>query len=194
MNKVLLCLVILLTGCTKEIITSNIPKPKLSLLIDPLLPVDSNGYYHFKLYNRAPLGNNSHRISGVALVNDKPVSPEPLIINFESSHYGLLPKGWLIIKPTRSYINYYTGQWTTVILPDMVSNTDYFLPTITQYCYSDRNTGKINAVIEPTFEMKGDTMIISAKYIYRYPTRMDGYWETDWGKDSTKDSKKIILE
>lgn len=194
MKKVLFGLIILISACKKETIETELPKPKLFLKIDPLLPIDSNGYYHFKLYNRTPMGNNSHRISGQALVNDKPVSPEPLIVNFKSSHYGLLPKGWMIIKPTKSYINYFTGQWTTIVLPDIISNRDYFLPTITQSCYSDRNTGQINAIIEPTFEMRGDTMTVSARYVYRYVTKMNGYWETDWKLDSTFDTKKIILE
>jgi len=183
-----------LTGCSKEITTPDIPKPKLSLSLDPILPIDKNGYYHFLLYNRTPMGNNTHEIGGIALVNDIPVVGDPLVITFESSHYGLLPAGWGIIQPKQSYINYYTGQWTTVVLPSIIANRDYFLPTINTSCYANRKDGSIHGVIEPTFEMKGDTMTISAKYVYRYVTKMDGVWETDWGKDSIVSIKKIILE
>jgi hypothetical protein len=42
--------------------------------------------------------------------------------------------------------------------------------------------------------MKGDTMIIAAKSTYRWVTKKDGVWETDWNKDSLIDIKKIILE
>ena len=194
MKKLLFGLVILLSACGKEVITPDVPKPKLSLSLDPLLPIDSNGYYHFVLYNRVPMGNNTHEIGGIALIDGKPQSTEPLIINFESSHYGLLPAGWTIIQPKQSYINYYTGQWTSVLLPAIVSNKDYFLPTINDYCYSNRQNGDIHGVIEPTYDMKGDTMTISAKYVYRYATKMDGVWETAWSKDSIISIKKIVLE
>jgi hypothetical protein len=194
MKKVLFGLAILLSACGKEVITPDVPKPKLSLSIDPLLPKDSNGYYHFYLYNRVPMGNNTHEIGGIALVDSKPASPEPIVVNFESSHYGVLPKGWSIISATKSYINIYSGQWTVVNLPSIISYKDYILPTITDYCYSNRNDGGIHAVIEPTYDMRGDTMIISAKYVYRWVTKMDGVWETAWAKDSIIDVKKIVLE
>ena len=194
MKKVLFGLVILLSACSKEVTTPDIPKPKLSLSIDPLLPKDSNGYYHFVLYNTSPNGNNTHEIGGTALVNDKPVVGEPLIVTFESSHYGLLPAGWSIITATKSYINIYSGQWTTVNLPSIIAQRDYILPTITDYCYASRTNGSIHAVIEPTYAMKGDTMTIGAKYVYTYVKKMDGVWETDWGKDSISTIRKIILE
>ena len=49
MKNLLFGLVILLSACSKEVITPDVPKPKLSLSLDPLLPIDSNGYYHFVL-------------------------------------------------------------------------------------------------------------------------------------------------
>ena len=190
----ILFLMFLLPSCSKEVTTPDVPKPKLSLSLDPLLPKDSNGYYHFVLYNRTPNGNNTHEIGGTALINDKPLTTEPLIVTFESSHYGLLPAGWSIITATKSYINIYSGQWTTVLLPAIVANRTYFLPTINDYSYADRTTGDIHGVIEPTYEMKGDTMIIAAKYVYRYVTKMDGAFETAWGKDSISTIRKIVLE
>jgi len=187
-------LMFLLPSCSKEVTTPDIPKPKLSLSLDPLLPIDSNGYYHFVLYNRTPMGNNTHEIGGVALVDGKPVVGDPIVVNYESSHYGLLPAGWTIIQPTKSYINLYSGQWTTVLLPKIIANRTYFLPTIKDYSYADRTNGDIHGVIEPTYEMKGDTMTIAAKYVYRYVTKMDGVFETAWGKDSIVSIKKIVLE
>ena len=194
MKNLLFGLVILLSACGKEVTTPDIPKPKLSLSLDPLLPIDTNGYYHFVLYNRTPMGNNTHEIGGVALVDGKPVVGDPIVVNYESSHYGLLPAGWTIIQPTKSYINLYSGQWTTVLLPKIIANRTYFLPTINDYSYADRTTGDIHGVIEPTYEMKGDTMTIAARYVYRYVTKMDGVFETAWSKDSIVSIKKIVLE
>jgi hypothetical protein len=195
MKKLLFGLLILLTSCSKEIVTPDVPKPKLSLSIDPLLPIDSNGYYHFKLFNRNPLGNNLHKFSGKMLIdNNPPPVGEPVIVEYECSHYGMLPKGGVIITGKKSYINTFTGMWTTVILPSNIAMADYVFPIITSSCYVNRQTGDINGVVEPTYEMRGDTMLIAAKSVYRWVTKRDGVWETGWAKDSVIDIKKIILE
>jgi len=195
MKKLLFGLLILLTSCSKEIVTPDVPKPKLSLSIDPLLPIDSNGYYHFKLFNRNPLGNNLHKFTGKMLINNNPPPVgEPVIVEYECSHYGMLPKGGVIITGKKSYINTFTGMWTTVILPSNIAMADYIFPIITSSCYVNRQTGDINGVVEPTYEMKGDTMLIAAKSVYRWVTKRDGVWETAWAKDSVIDIKKIILE
>lgn len=195
MKKILIGCLILLSACSKEIITPEIPKPKLSLSIDPLLPIDSNGYYHFKLFNRNPMGNNLQKFSGKFLIDgNPPPAGEPAIVEFECSHFGMLPKGGVIITGKKSYINTYTGMWTTVILPSTIANADYIFPIITSSCYVNRQTGAINGVVEPTYEMKGDTMVIAAKSVYRWATKKDGVWETAWAKDSVIDIKKIILE
>jgi len=196
MKKLLLIsLIFFLTSCDKEIITPDIPKPKLSLSIDPLLPIDSNGYYHFKLFNRNPLGNNLHKFTGKMLINNNPPPiGEPVIVTYKCSHYGLLPKGGVVITGKKSYINTFTGMWTTVILPSNIAMVDFIFPIITSSCYVNRFTGDINGVVEPTYEMKGDTMIIAAKSVYRWVTKRDGPWDTAWAKDSVIDIKKIILE
>lgn len=195
MKKILFGLLIVLSGCGKEVITPDLPKPKLSLSIDPLLPKDSNGYYHFVLYNRVAMGNNTHEIGGSAFINGKPpVAGDPIYVTYESSHYGLLPAGWSIISATKSYINVYTGQWTIVNLPTIIAQRDYLLPTIKDWSLVSRLDGGIHNTIEPTYDMRGDTMIISAKYVYKYVTKMNGVWETAWGKDSISDVKKIVLE
>ena len=195
MKKILFGLLIVLSSCSKDIITPDVPKPKLSLSIDPLLPIDSNGYYHFVLFNRFPLGNNLHKFSGKMLIdNNPPPIGEPVIVEYECSHYGMMPKGGVIITGKKSYINTFTGMWTTVILPSSVAMADYVFPIITSSCYVNRQTGDINGVVEPTYEMKGDTMIVAAKSVYRWVTKRDGVWETGWAKDSVIDIKKIILE
>ncbi len=195
MKKLLFGLLILLTSCSKEIVTPDVPKPKLSLSIDPLLPIDSNGYYHFKLFNRNPLGNNLHKFSGKMLIdNNPPPVGEPVIVEYECSHYGMMPRGGVIITGKKSYINTFTGMWTTVILPSNIAMNDYVFPIITSSCYVNRQTGDINGVVEPTYEMRGDTMLIAAKSVYRWVTKRDGVWETGWAKDSVIDIKKIILE
>ncbi len=80
---------------------------------------------------------------------------------------------------TKSYINYYTGQFTIVKLPPLISTKDELVPTSNFVSYSGRN-GEINNMIAPVKEMKGDTMILKSKH---------------WASDSTIIIyTKIVLE
>ena len=181
-------------GCTKEV---DVPfkKPILSLTIDPMLPKDANGYFHYKLWNRTLGGNNSHEIGGIVLW-DGQVAPrgEMMAVTWESSHYGLLAKGSTMITSKISYINTYTGQWTITNLPPAIAQQNYIMPTISAGCYVDRDNGQIHGVIEPTYDMRGDTMTIRAKIVHYFVTKKNGDFEAGWLKDSIIDTKKIILE
>lgn len=180
-----------LIGCSKEIETP-INKPKLEMILDMRLPQDANGYSIYKLYN--PDGQNIHRISGKVLVDGLPPSPEPVIVNWESSHFWLMKAGSPVFKVYKNYLNQYNGQWTTSQLPDVIAQSDYIIPTINKSCYSDLETGEINTVIAPVTEMQGDTMTITAKVKYTYVIKKNGMFESAWSKDSVTIVKKIILK
>ena len=196
--KWLLISIILLSGCSKE--TPNIVhKPVLSLSIDMLLPTDSNGYAYYELYNDK--GQNIHTITGKLLIDGKPpVIGEPVIANWESSHSWILQKGKIIYTLTKSYINPLTGLWTTTILPSVISQIDYIIPTINKSCYVNTETGDIFSVIAPIGSMKGDTITIKAYVLYMYPTKIvkEGAhgptFESEFKTDSIFTFKKIILK
>lgn len=197
-----LCILALLlatafVGCSKQ--TPNIVhKPVLSLSIDVLLPTDSNGYSYYELYN--PNGQNIHTITGTFLIDGKPPVGEPVIANWESSHSWILQKGKLVYTLTKSYINPLTGLWTTTIMPSVISQTDYIVPTINKSCYVSSETGEIFSVIAPIGNMKGDTMTIKAYVLYMYPTKIvkEGAhgptFESEFKTDSIFTFKKIILK
>jgi hypothetical protein len=73
-------------------------------------------------------------------------------------------RGDTIATITQSYINYFTGQFTIVNLPPMISNKDELVPTINKSSYSGVN-GEINTIIAPISEMIGDTMIVKSFHI-----------------------------
>jgi hypothetical protein len=186
-----------LMGCNKE--TPNIVhKPVLSLSIDVLLPTDSNGYSYYELYN--PNGQNIHTITGTFLIDGKPPVGEPVIANWESSHSWILQKGKLVYTLTKSYINPLTGLWTVTVLPSVISQIDYIVPTINKSCYVSSETGEIFSVIAPIGRMKGDTITIKAYVLYMYPTKIvkEGAhgptFESEFKTDSIFTFKKIILK
>ena len=197
-----LCILALLlatafVGCSKQ--TPNIVhKPVLSLSIDVLLPTDSNGYSYYELYN--PNGQNIHTITGTFLIDGKPPVGEPVIANWESSHSWILQKGKLVYTLTKSYINPLTGLWTTTMMPSVISQIDYIVPTINKSCYVSRETGEIFSVIAPIGSMKGDTITIKAYVLYMYPTKIvkEGAhgptFESEFKTDSIFTFKKIILK
>lgn len=156
-NILLLIGVLLLTGCSKEDI---FPNNNIEMNIDTRLPLDVNGYSHFKLYSQT--SQNIHRVSGSIRVNGKiPLEPREKV-DWESSHYWVLQKGDTLATITKTYLNYYTGQWNVVTLPPFVSNINALVPTINPVCYNSAD-GSINTVIAPLYNMRGDTLMITAK-------------------------------
>jgi hypothetical protein len=124
------------------------------------LPKDINGYYHLKItVNGTP---QSHRITGRILVNNRQPNPSEKI-DWESNMYWWLRRGDTLATVTKSYINYFTGQFTIVQLPPMVSRKDELVRTINLASYSGTN-GEINTIISPIREMIGDTMVVQAKH------------------------------
>jgi hypothetical protein len=151
-------LTLFLLGCTKDDIV--VPEDVVEMNIDTRLPIDGNGYSHFRLYSQT--SQNIHRISGTIRVNNEiPLEPREKI-DWKSSHYWVLREGDTIATITKSYLNYYTGQWTVATLPPLVSNVNALVPTINPVCYNSED-GTINTVIAPLYNMRGDTLTITAK-------------------------------
>ena len=154
----------LFTTCTKE--DSIVPQKNYTFSIDSVLTqsgtkslvIDANGFYHLKLIPNA--NQQPYRVTGRILVNGKePIPAEN--IEWESNLFWWIRRGDVVAYITKSYINYYTGQYTIVNLPPMIASKDELVPTINKASYSGTN-GEINTIISPISEMKGDTMVIKA--------------------------------
>jgi hypothetical protein len=164
--KRLIPLLILFSACTKE--DEYIPQKEYTFTIDSVLtqngkrslPKDQNGLYHLKITS---IGTpQSHRVTGRILVNGKEPYP-PENISFESNLFWWLRQGDTTATITQSYINYYTGKFTIVNLPPMISNKDELVPTINSASYSGTN-GEVNTIIAPIREMIGDTLVLKASH------------------------------
>jgi hypothetical protein len=147
-----------LIGCSKEGFLQ--PNKNIEMSIDTRLPKDSNGYSVFKLYSTET--QNIHTITGSIRVNGQIPNEPREKIEWENNLYWNLVKGDTIATITKTYLNYYTGQFTIVKLPPMISNVNALVPTINKVCYNSAD-GSINTVIAPKWEMRGDTMTIVAR-------------------------------
>jgi hypothetical protein len=162
--KRLIPLLILFSACSKDDVI--VPQKNYTFSIDSVLtqsgtkslPIDANGFYHLKLIPNA--NQQPYRITGRILVNGKePIPAEN--IEWESNLYWWIRKGNTIAYISKSYINYFTGQYTIISLPPMIASKDELVPTINKASYSGTN-GEVNTIITPISEMKGDTMVIKA--------------------------------
>jgi hypothetical protein len=162
--KKLIPLLILFSACSKDDVV--VPQKNYTFSIDSVLtqngskslPIDANGFYHLKLIPNA--NQQPYRVTGRILVNgNEPIPAEN--IEWESNLYWWLRKGDTSAYISKSYINYFTGQFTIISLPPMIVYKDELVPTINKSSYSGTN-GEINTVIAPISEMKGDTMVIKA--------------------------------
>jgi hypothetical protein len=164
--KKLIPLLFLFTACSKDDVV--LPQKNYTFSIDSVLtqtgknslPKDANGFYHLKLIPNS--NQQPHRITGRILVNGKePIPAEN--IEWESNLYWWIRKGDTSAYISKSYINYFTGQFTIISLPPMIVYKDELVPTINKVSYSGTG-GEINTVIAPISEMKGDTMIVKTKH------------------------------
>jgi hypothetical protein len=162
--KKLIPILILFSACSKKDIV--VLSKEYTFSIDSVLtqtgknslPKDANGIYHLKLVNG--LNQQPHRITGRILVNGKePIPAEK--IEFESNLCWWLKKGDTVAYITKSYINYYTGQYTIIKLPPLISSKDEMVGTVNIASYSG-TIGELNTMIAPIGNMKGDTMVIKA--------------------------------
>ena len=67
------------------------------------------------------------------------------------------------MKITKSYINYYTGQFTIINLPPLIANTNALVKTTNTTSINSDN-GIINNMIAPIYKMKGDTLVLKASH------------------------------
>jgi hypothetical protein len=77
--------------------------------------------------------------------------------------YWWLRSGDTIVTITKTYINYFTGLFTIVNLPPLVSNKDELVPTTNSSSYSGKG-GEINTIIAPIREMIGDTLVLKTSH------------------------------
>lgn len=155
----ILALIIVFASCTKDDIV--IPKENVEMSIDTRLPKDVNGYSYFKLYSSET--QNIHTISGSIRINGKVPDNPRVKVEWENNLYWNLKQGDTIATITKTYLNYYTGQFTVVTLPPLVSSVNALVPTINKVCYNSVD-GSINTVIAPKWEMRGDTMTVVVRY------------------------------
>ena len=167
MNR-LIIIIFFLVGCTKEAEDLILSKKTFSLKIDSVLNstgtrsvlYDNNGYYHLKL---DPTKNQTlSRVTGKILADGKePYPPEK--VDWESNLYWSIKRGDTVAIITKSYINYFTGQFTIVSLPPLIASKDELVPTSNFASYSGKG-GEINNMIAPIYKMRGDTLILKTTH------------------------------
>jgi hypothetical protein len=166
--KKLIPILILFVACSKKDI--SVPTQNFTLSVDSVLtqtgtnslPKDVNGYYHFKMPPGDTIGQVPTRITGRILLNGNEPNPAQQI-DWESNLYWVLQPGDRVANITKTYINYYTGQFTIVKLPPLINTSKQLVPTINNTSISGTN-GEINIVIAPIQEMRGDTMVVKATH------------------------------
>ena len=189
MKRLILLASIFIYGCGTDDIKIIEPKESTTLIVLPAqlqkkytitidsvltrdglksLLKDNRGYYHLKLIPNT--NQQSHRVTGTILLNNKEPSPVEKI-EWESNLYWNLKKGDIVASITKSYINYLTGQYTIVKLPSLISNIDALVPTTNPASYSGTN-GKISTMISPIGDMIGDTLILKT---YHYNSKITLY-------------------
>ena len=132
------------------------------------LPKDKNGLYHLKLLRSTK--QQPYRVTGRILVNGK--TPKyPHSIQWESNLYWWIKERDTLTYITKSYINYYTGEFTIVKLPPLIAAQSSIIPTINKSSYSGTN-GEINTIIAPVGQMIGDTMVVKG---YNYESKKHTY-------------------
>jgi hypothetical protein len=167
--KKLIPLLILFSACSKEDIIVPVVEKKTTLSIDSVLtrngvqslPKDANGFYHLTL-DRTSLNQQSHRVTGRILINGKEPTPAQKI-DWESNLFWTLRKGDTVALITKTYINYYTGQYTIIKLPPLISSVTELVPTTNIASYSGTG-GEVNTIISPTKDMRGDTLVLKANH------------------------------
>lgn len=193
MRIIILCCTLFIISCSKEITTPIPPQPIVSFSIDSALtqsgvklPTDNNGFYHLKLNTFS--NQTLSRITGKFTSNLHTESR----IEWESSHYWVLNTGDSVGKIVKTYFNQYTGQFTTSVLPTLVSQKAVIIPTINSVSQIGTN-GEVNTMFAPVLPMKGDTITILGKAIYSIEIPKDNLFSTI-KIDSIQKSIRIICD
>lgn len=109
--------------------------------------------------------------------------------------YWWLLDGQIVANITKSYFNYFTGEWTYSNLPPLINWKDILVPTINESSFTNPDTGIFNTVIAPVREMIGDTLIVKVKYTHSITSKekKSKFFEIIGSKEFT-DSVKILLK
>lgn len=75
-----------------------------------------------------------------------PFPPEK--VEWESNLYWSIKRGDTVAIITKSYINYFTGQFTIINLPPLIASKEELVPTSNFASYSGKG-GQINNMIAP---------------------------------------------
>jgi hypothetical protein len=151
--KVLSCLCFFLIGCEDNAYRYG----DISVLIDPRLQEDDNGYYH--LIIDTTNWQTLHRFSGTAKVNDEPL--ENLKLNWDSSHYWYI--GDTLGYVVKRNVSALTGQYVYYDTTYVTQFEGFEVPTINYASYSNSD-GEFNQMFAPVRSMLGDTVTIWVYY------------------------------
>ncbi len=163
----LIPLLFILIGCEKED-ELILYKKTFSIKIDSVLNssgtksllFDANGFYHLKLDGTK--NQTLSRVTGTILLNGKePIPPEK--VEWESNLYWSIKRGDTVAIITKSYVNYFTGQFTIINLPPLIASKEELVPTSNFASYSGKG-GQINNMIAPIYKMKGDTLVLKTTH------------------------------
>ena len=160
------------------------------------LPKDSNGYYYLTLDGE---GQTNWRISVRLTRNGEPVYSSyngyQQKLEWSSNLYWWLLKGDVVANITKSYFNYYTGEYTYSNLPPLLNWKEQLVETINSSSYTDDKTGIGNTVIGPIQEMLGDTIMIKVQYKHPITKQEENssFLEVI-GERIVKDSIQIVLK
>ena len=133
------------------------------------LPIDSNGYYRLTLDSTSANKQTVRRITGIVSKDEMEPTP-PEFVEWESSH------NWVTGDNEEAYIVRSTinvlGQWVVIDTIQLNIPAGLIVPTVNSSSYSGTG-GEINTMIAPIYEMKGDTMVVTARMWTKYETYYD---------------------
>lgn len=133
------------------------------------LPIDSNGYYRLTLDSTSANKQTIRRITGIVSKDEMEPTP-PEFVEWESSH------NWVTGDNEEAYIVRSTinvlGQWVVIDTIQLNIPAGLIVPTVNSSSYSGTG-GEINTMIAPIYEMKGDTMVVTARMWTKYETYYD---------------------
>ena len=150
--KVLSCLCFLLIGCE-----DNYKYSDISVLIDPRLQEDDNGYYHLVIDTTN--WQTLHRFSGTTKVDNEPL--ENLKLFWDSSHYWYI--GDTLGYAVKRTVSALTGQYVYYDTTYVTQFEGFEVPTINYVSYSNGD-GEFNQMFAPVSSMLGDTVTVWVYY------------------------------
>ena len=150
--KVLSCLCFLLIGCE-----DNYKYGDISVLIDPRLQEDDNGYYHLVIDTTN--WQTLHRFSGTTKADNEPL--ENLKLFWDSSHYWYI--GDTLGYAVKRTVSALTGQYVYYDTTYVTQFEGFEVPTINYVSYSNGD-GEFNQMFAPVSSMLGDTVTVWVYY------------------------------